>query len=130
MKSSRCSQPISLLKSHNDLGFGIATHFCISVKLSNLPFQMAILLYEILVTKKLLVKLCVGNYQTSNVFVNGVDGILNCLIKTISKFLTCVNFHNLRIGHNTKIKIYKSKKNFSSLKKHGCHLNVKLSKYK
>ncbi len=91
---------------------------------------MAILFYEIFAMKKLLVKLCVGNYQTSNVFVNGVDGILNCLIKNISKFLTWVNFHNLRIGHNTKIKIYKSKKNFSSLKKHGCHLNVKLSKYK
>jgi len=130
MKSSRCNEPISLLKSQNDLGFGIATHFCINVKLSNLPFQMAILLYEILVTKKLLVKLCVGNYQTSNVFVNDVDGILNFLIKTISKCLTWVNFHNLRIGHDKKIKIYKSKKNFSSLKKHGCRLNVKLSKYK
>jgi hypothetical protein len=36
---------------------------------------MAILLYEILVLRKMLVKLCVGNYQTSNVLVNDVDGI-------------------------------------------------------
>jgi hypothetical protein len=36
---------------------------------------MAILFYEILVKKKMLVKLCVGNYQTSNVLTNGVDGI-------------------------------------------------------
>ncbi len=62
--------------------------------------------------KKMFVKLCLGNYQTSNVLVNGVDGILIFLIKTISKSLTWINFHNLQIEHNTKIKIYKSMKSF------------------
>ncbi len=44
-------------------------------KLSNLRFQNIDLRCEILVKKKMLVELCVGNYETSNDLENGVVGI-------------------------------------------------------
>ncbi len=52
-------------------------------KLSNLPFQMASLHYEILVKKKMLMKLCAGNYETSDGLVNGADGDFEGFIETI-----------------------------------------------
>jgi hypothetical protein len=42
---------------------------------------MAYLHYKILVLKKMLVKLCVGNYETSNGLMNGDDGNLKILQK-------------------------------------------------
>jgi hypothetical protein len=70
-------------------------------KLSNLPFQTIDLHYEILVKKKMLVDLCAGNYETSNGLENGVTRIFEDFIKTISKFLVWIHFHNPQIGHNT-----------------------------
>ncbi len=53
-------------------------------KLSNLPSQTAGLHYKILIEKKMLVELCVGNYETFDGFVNGADGIFDDFTKTIS----------------------------------------------
>jgi len=56
-------------------------------KLSNLPSQTIGLHYENLFLKKLLVELCLGNYETSNDLVNGANGILENFIENISKSL-------------------------------------------
>ncbi len=53
------------------------------LKWSNLPFQTSDLHYEILVKKKILVELCVGNYETSNGLENDVAGIFENFIETI-----------------------------------------------
>jgi len=63
-------------------------------KLSNLPFQMVGLCYEILVTKKILVELCAWNYETSNGLVNGVNGKFEDFTKTISKSFVWIHFCN------------------------------------
>jgi hypothetical protein len=44
---------------------------------------MASLHYEILVKKKMLMKLCAGNYETSDGLVNGADGDFEGFIETI-----------------------------------------------
>jgi hypothetical protein len=49
----------------------------------------------------MLVELCVGNYETSNGFVNGVDGIFQDYTKTISKSLIWIQFQNLKLNINT-----------------------------
>ncbi len=56
-------------------------------KLSNLPSQITDLHYENLFLKKLLVELCLGNYEPSNDLVNGADGIFENFIKNISNSL-------------------------------------------
>jgi hypothetical protein len=56
-------------------------------KLSNLPSQITSLHYENLFLKKLLVELCLGNYETLNNLVNGADGIFENFIENISKSL-------------------------------------------
>jgi hypothetical protein len=53
----------------------------------------------------MLVKLCVKNYETLDGFVNGVDGIFENYIETISKKLVWIHFHNFRTVHNIQIKI-------------------------
>jgi hypothetical protein len=63
-------------------------HLSFVLMLNYQIYHFNILLYEILVLKKVLVKLCVRNYQTSNVLVNDVDGIFKFFIKTISQSLT------------------------------------------
>jgi hypothetical protein len=52
----------------------------------------------------MLVELCVGNYETSNGLENGVVGIFEDFVQTISKSLVWIHFHNPRIGHNVQIK--------------------------
>jgi hypothetical protein len=49
------------------------------------------------------VKLCVRNDQTLDGFVDGVDGIFEDYIETISKKLVWIHFHNSRTLHNTQI---------------------------
>ncbi len=63
-------------------------------KLSNLPFQMVILHYEILFKNKMLVELCAWNYETSNGLVNGANGIFEDFIETISKSFVGIPFCN------------------------------------
>jgi hypothetical protein len=59
---------------------------CLShLKLSNLPFQTVGLHYEILAKKKMLVELCVGNYETFDGLVNGANVIFEDCIEIISK---------------------------------------------
>jgi hypothetical protein len=70
-------------------------------KLSNLPFQMVSLHYKILDKKKMLVELCVRNYETFDGLVNGADGIFEYFTKTISKSFVWIHFHNPQIGQNT-----------------------------
>jgi hypothetical protein len=70
-------------------------------KLPNLPSQIASLHYKKFVKKKMIVELCVGNYETSDGLVNGVDGIFEDFIETISKSFVWIHFHNPEIKHNT-----------------------------
>jgi hypothetical protein len=57
--------------------------------------------YEILDKKKMLMELCVRNYETSNGLVNGIFADFT---KTISKSFVWIHFHNPQIEHNTQIK--------------------------
>jgi hypothetical protein len=50
----------------------------------------------------MLVKLCVGNYETSNGLVNGANGIFQNYIKTISKSLILIQFQNFQIHYEKK----------------------------
>jgi hypothetical protein len=70
-------------------------------KLPNLPSQIASLHYKKFVKKKMIVELCVGNYETFNGLVNGAYGIFKDFIKIISKSLVWINFQNPWIKHNT-----------------------------
>jgi hypothetical protein len=62
-------------------------------------------------------KLCVGNYETSNGLVNGANGIFEDFTKIISKSFIWIHFHNPRIGHNTQIKNLQIYDEFSRLDK-------------
>ncbi len=65
------------------------------LKLSNLPFQRVGLHYEILAEKKMLVELCVGNYETFDGLVNGANVIFEEFTEIISKSFVWIHFHNL-----------------------------------
>ncbi len=82
------------------LACDVHTETCPS-QLSNLPFQMVGLHYEILVNKKMLVELCARNYETFDGLVNGVDEIFEDFRRTISKSFVWIHFHNPHIKHNT-----------------------------
>jgi hypothetical protein len=74
----------TLSETFTFLACDVHTKTCLShFKLSNLPSQLNGLHYEILVKKKMLLELCARNYETSNGFVNGVDGIFENFTKTI-----------------------------------------------
>jgi hypothetical protein len=77
-----------------------------------------------------LVELCVGNYETSNGLVNGVDGIFQDYTKIISKYLIRIQFQNFQIEHKTRIKYFHVYEKFLGLIRIGHQLNVKLLKYK
>jgi len=70
----------------------------------------------------MLVDLCVGNYETSNGLENGVTRIFEDFIKTISKSLVWIHFHN-QVGHNTQIKNLQIYEEFPRLDKQCLNTN-------
>jgi hypothetical protein len=50
----------------------------------------------------MLVELCVGNYVTSNGFVNGVNGIFKALTTYCEKIIIWITFQNFEIGTLTR----------------------------
>jgi hypothetical protein len=54
--------------------------------------------------KNILIELCIGNYIKSNGLVNDIDGTSQDYTKTPSKLVIWINFHNLQIRINMKIK--------------------------
>jgi hypothetical protein len=100
------------------------------LKLSNLPFQTVGLHYKILAKKKMLVELCVGNYETFDGLVNGANVIFENFIKLFQNLLFEYIFIILRSDIIHELKIYKSMTNSQGLTNNGHQLNVKLSKYK
>jgi hypothetical protein len=71
----------------------------------------------------MLVDLCAGNYETSNGLENGVTRIFEDFIKTISKSLVWIHFHNPQVGHNTQIKNLQIYEEFPRLDKQCLNTN-------
>lgn len=56
------------------------------------------------IKKNMLVELCVGNYIISNDLVNSANKPFENYKRSFPKLLTWINFHNLQIRINTRIK--------------------------
>jgi hypothetical protein len=72
-------------------------------KLSQLPNNIGRLHIELLLKKKILVKLCASNYSTLDGLVNGANGMFQHYTKVFNKQLIWINFENPCIGVNTKL---------------------------
>jgi len=64
-------------------------------------------------------ELCVDNYATLYVLVNGVHGTFEDMHKNNPKPLIWIYFHNLQIGTNTSIKNSYIYKQFPTIVKNG-----------
>jgi hypothetical protein len=75
----------------------------------------------------MLMELCARNYETSDGFVNGANGIFEGFTKTISKSFIWMHFHNPQIGRNTQIKNLQIYDEFSRLDKQWTPIECKIA---
>lgn len=68
------------------------------------PNQIGGLWHDLLFKNNMLVELCVGNYIISNDLVNSANKPFENYKRSFPKLLTWINFHNLQIRINTRIK--------------------------
>jgi hypothetical protein len=85
------------------------------------------LCYEILIKKEMLMKFCAKNYETTDGFVNGADGIFEDFTKTISKYFVWIHFHNHRIEHSTQINFFQIYDEFSRFDKQWTPIEPKIT---